>query len=197
MHLQEVPVTKMPDRSVTRADGRPRRGAPKTSLLAIRLGILGTFLLVSCSTRHAAEDDAAVIAAPDAHVEDARTADAPDAVTVDADAAVEPDAGPMRDAWVPTDTYTREDDAFTPVDAAVGPGSPCDETVPCDATSYCDFERLYDCGALSSGTCVLRPAASSCSGPSRDVCGCDGMRYFNPCQANASGTDVQSVGPCP
>jgi len=166
---------------------------------AIRLGILGACLLASCSTRHAAEDDASLISAPDARLGDASTTDAdmPDAATVDADTALDLDAGEMRDAWMPTDTYTREDDAFTPVDAAVGPGSPCDETIPCDVTSYCDFERLYDCGALSSGTCVLRPAASSCSGPSRDVCGCDGARYFNPCQANASGTDVQSVGPCP
>lgn len=155
-------------------------------------------VLVACSARHPPEDDAFV------PVDAARIEDGgPDGAIVDAarddasrtDGDVGSDAG-ATDAAVPEDTYTREDDAFVPVDADLGPGSPCDATTDCGATLYCDFENAYDCGTTSGGTCTQRPPSSSCTGPYREVCGCDGMRYFNACDANAGGTDVRSVGPC-
>ena len=62
---------------------------------------------------------------------------------------------------------------------------------PCGADEYCRFAGT-DCGATSTGFCQLRPKGS-CQIEASSVCGCDGNRYRNYCEAAAAG---MSVGEC-
>lgn len=53
-----------------------------------------------------------------------------------------------------------------------------------------------DCGASSEGDCQSRPEA--CGRIEDEVCGCDGVTYFNECEARKEGgVSVASEGPCP
>jgi hypothetical protein len=64
----------------------------------------------------------------------------------------------------------------------------------CPANEFCDFGR-NTCGAADeTGTCRARPAG--CGRISEPSCGCDGVIYGNPCEANAAGVDVSDLGGC-
>jgi hypothetical protein len=62
---------------------------------------------------------------------------------------------------------------------------------PCAPDEYCRFTGT-GCGAEGPGFCELRPRGS-CQLEASSVCGCDGNRYDNYCDAAAAGT---SVGEC-
>ncbi len=65
----------------------------------------------------------------------------------------------------------------------------------CAADEWCDFSR-DDCGASDgTGTCKPRPLA--CDDSFNPVCGCDGIVHSNPCDGQAAGADVSTVGGCP
>ena len=62
-------------------------------------------------------------------------------------------------------------------------------------TTFCDYPDQMACGAGdATGVCTPRP--DSCSKDCPGVCGCDGKRYCNACEANRAGIDVQPMGTC-
>lgn len=65
----------------------------------------------------------------------------------------------------------------------------------CPANELCDFGR-NTCGAADeTGTCRTRP--DGCPDiASRPTCGCDGIVYGSPCDANQAGVDISDVGGC-
>ncbi len=68
-----------------------------------------------------------------------------------------------------------------------GPGA-----TPCAASEWCDVPEGGVCGAR--GMC--RPRPDACPLYYSPTCGCDGHTYSNPCDAEASGTDVAYAGAC-
>jgi len=71
--------------------------------------------------------------------------------------------------------------------------SPCNESNPCSSQTFCQWE-FGDCGG--NGFCVPQPLASTCSGVSNPVCGCDSKTYTNQCKADAAGVSALSNGSC-
>lgn len=64
----------------------------------------------------------------------------------------------------------------------------------CPPDEFCDFAR-NTCGtADQTGTCRARP--DGCGDIFQPTCGCDGIVYSNPCDANAAGVDTSDVGGC-
>ena len=64
----------------------------------------------------------------------------------------------------------------------------------CAPTEYCDFPE-DQCGAADRpGICVERPAA--CLLIIDPVCGCDGARYNNRCEAAVVGVDESAIADC-
>ena len=61
----------------------------------------------------------------------------------------------------------------------------------CARGEYCVKEG----GCTGIGECGPRPEI--CGAIYDPVCGCDGRSYGNPCEANAAGTNVKSLGECP
>jgi hypothetical protein len=65
-----------------------------------------------------------------------------------------------------------------------------------DKTTYCHFADVI-CGAGNAvGTCDPIPASCTNATP-LTVCGCDGKTYASRCDAQAAGTSVNTLGPCP
>ena len=65
-----------------------------------------------------------------------------------------------------------------------------------DAKTYCHFADSICGQGNASGTCNPVPASCTDATP-LSVCGCDGKTYASRCDAQAAGTSVLSVGPCP
>src|SRR5215207_6757399 len=64
----------------------------------------------------------------------------------------------------------------------------------CDDDAYCDYESDACAGADGVGTCKARPTV--CTPVIDAVCGCDGKRYNNACEAQRAGTDVSGATDC-
>jgi hypothetical protein len=66
---------------------------------------------------------------------------------------------------------------------------------PEPSTTFCDYPDNMACGTGdATGVCTPRP--NLCPKDCPGVCGCDGKRYCNGCEANSAGTDVQPTGSC-
>jgi hypothetical protein len=66
-------------------------------------------------------------------------------------------------------------------------------TAACFKGEFCDRSDAMTCGeADEPGVCKVRPTGKSCSKQCENpgVCGCDGQRYCNECQAEAKGVSV-------
>ena len=81
-----------------------------------------------------------------------------------------------------------------PGDGACGPPR---APVMCAPTHFCDRPQgsCPERNESTGGTCEVRPEV--CNRLLQPVCGCDGVDYNNPCLANAAGTSVRAMGPCP
>ena len=66
---------------------------------------------------------------------------------------------------------------------------------PCPGDQFCDFPAGSQCGATDGGG-VCKPKPEICTREFRQVCGCDGVTYSNPCSANAKGASVSRDGKC-
>jgi len=63
-----------------------------------------------------------------------------------------------------------------------------------DGTQFCKFP-VGSCGAAGdAGVCTTR--SNGCPDVWDPVCGCDGLTYGNPCEADAAGVSVRHVGTC-
>lgn len=67
----------------------------------------------------------------------------------------------------------------------------CTSNDDCAATEYC---ARPDDACAGPGTCAPRP--TDCPPVVRESCGCDGVTYASPCDANASGAEVLHDGAC-
>lgn len=66
----------------------------------------------------------------------------------------------------------------------------------CAADEFCDFPDGVMCDfADHQGVCTPRPANCDANEMAR-ICGCDGVTYANPCEANLAGADVAREGAC-
>jgi len=65
--------------------------------------------------------------------------------------------------------------------------------VLCSGSEFCDFSDV--CGVTKTGWCTAKPTTCDTSCPG--VCGCNGKKYCNECEANKAGVDVNpSAGAC-
>ena len=58
----------------------------------------------------------------------------------------------------------------------------------CGAGEFCDFAQDLECGEVQPGFCFAVPL-DACPPVCNPVCGCDGLRYCNECEAHLAGTD--------
>ena len=64
----------------------------------------------------------------------------------------------------------------------------------CDDGAYCDY-GASSCGAADrSGVC--KPIPFACLALDMPVCGCNGVSYANPCEANKAGSSTLHDGTC-
>jgi hypothetical protein len=133
-------------------------------------GLMAALLALALFSTAACGDDASSSSTPDASQQDADiNPPAPDAMRP-IDARPSPDADP------------KAPDAGDRLCGAMV-GDTCDP-----ATEYCDFPD-DQCGAADRpGVCTPRP--DFCNPQLDEVCGCDGTRHQNACEANKAGTDV-------
>jgi len=64
---------------------------------------------------------------------------------------------------------------------------------PCNAQQFCGTPAGV-CNA-QPGTCLQKPMASDCDIPVA-TCGCDGVTYSNPCEAQINGASIAGTGLC-
>lgn len=64
----------------------------------------------------------------------------------------------------------------------------------CDPGFVCDWAD-NSCGA-DDGTGTCRPTPDACTPVEEPACGCDGVVYANPCEAELAGHDVSDAGGC-
>jgi hypothetical protein len=70
-------------------------------------------------------------------------------------------------------------------------GSPCMGPDGCDPGLYC---QAKECGA---GACAIKPPPGIQPQTKAEICGCDGVTYWNADIAAASGASVRQAGVCP
>ena len=68
-------------------------------------------------------------------------------------------------------------------------------TSDCKVGYYCDFPD-GQCGKGLLGTCKIKPDLLSCLCTVDGVCGCDGKKYCDSCDAANKGIDIQSMKAC-
>ena len=75
-------------------------------------------------------------------------------------------------------------------------GESCGGFAPpsCAQGLYCEYEDSSCAIADASGTCKAEPGR--CDRRAPPVCGCDGQRYGNVCEAIAAGVHHLAVGEC-
>lgn len=116
--------------------------------------------------------------------DDASSSDVPDASSQDGAPAI--DAANPVDAGEAPDADPKAPDA----------GSLCGgfSGAQCSDQEFCDYPD-NECGSADgAGTCMPRPEA--CLPVIDEVCGCDGRRYDNECDAYRAGTDVATSANC-
>jgi hypothetical protein len=65
----------------------------------------------------------------------------------------------------------------------------------CPKGQYCDYPADALCGRADAiGNCA--PVPSACTKELKQVCGCDGMTYNNPCLVASAGVSVDTDGAC-
>ena len=64
----------------------------------------------------------------------------------------------------------------------------------CNGQEFCDHADDRCAAADGAGVCAARP--SVCTPVIEAVCGCDGKRYNNVCEAQRAGTDVSESESC-
>jgi hypothetical protein len=64
----------------------------------------------------------------------------------------------------------------------------------CNGGQFCDHADDRCAAADGAGICEERPTV--CAPVLAPVCGCDGKRYGNACDAHAAGTDVSQATDC-
>jgi hypothetical protein len=66
----------------------------------------------------------------------------------------------------------------------------------CPKGDYCNYPKAALCGrADATGSCAAQPNGA-CTKELKQVCGCDGTTYNNPCLAASAGVSVESDGAC-
>lgn len=93
------------------------------------------------------------------------------------------------DAGTGNDSGSGSDSAS---DGAIGKG--CGGAGDCKATEWCDVGGFCPNILTKKGTCKPRPTA--CPDLYAPTCGCDGVVYSSPCDAQASGVDANKAGGC-
>jgi hypothetical protein len=73
---------------------------------------------------------------------------------------------------------------------AVDPKPPCTSNDDCGADEHCAKAACGD----RTGKCERRPV--NCGAELREVCGCDGVQYWNDCLRRASGVESFTPGLC-
>jgi hypothetical protein len=81
-------------------------------------------------------------------------------------------------------------DASPAPDAGGPPPTTCHSMSDCPSSAYC---QKTSCGD-AQGTCTLRPV--SCPSDESDVCGCDGVVYWNDCLRQRDGVESAISGFC-
>jgi len=107
----------------------------------------------------------------------------------DSTAGTDVASGGTTDGGGATPGATGGDASQPPADS--GTVSACANNAACPAGSYCAFP---DGKCNTSGTCLNKPQV--CTKELKEVCGCDGNTYGNPCNAAAAGASVASLGKC-
>jgi len=64
----------------------------------------------------------------------------------------------------------------------------------CTGDQFCNYQDT-SC-AIADGTGVCQPRPTVCTPVITPVCGCDGNRYNNECEAQRAGTDVSTSNSC-
>ena len=75
----------------------------------------------------------------------------------------------------------------------VGPSCSIDDD--CPQNEFCEY-ALGDCDGLSGFCTVIPSTCEEDSSPDAPVCGCNGVMYPNPCEAQAALESLLSEEPC-
>jgi hypothetical protein len=96
--------------------------------------------------------------------------------------------------------YANTQGVSVTTDACPSAGVTCGGIVgmQCPAGQYCDFPVETNCGSGDqTGTCKdTSVVCPQITGPTLEVCGCDGKTYFNSCAAQQAGVAIASNAAC-